>query len=134
LLEHWDGTQWSVVQGPSNGPDFYYKGIAAVSANDVWAVGSYVETGVGDRTFIGHWDGTQWTQVPSPNPDVTNNVLYAITAVSVSDIWAVGYYTYSGYYNTLTAHYTGQCATPTNTGTPPTSTTTPTRTITNTPT
>jgi hypothetical protein len=44
LLEHWNGSQWSVVQTPNigSGGD-YFQGIAADSANDIWAVGAYVD-------------------------------------------------------------------------------------------
>src|SRR2546423_14369290 len=41
LIEHWNGSQWSVVRSP-NPSAFVNKinAIAAVSANDVWAVGT----------------------------------------------------------------------------------------------
>ena len=49
LIEHWDGTAWSIVPGPNPGTaDNYYGtitnelyGVPAVSASDVWAVGMY---------------------------------------------------------------------------------------------
>ena len=44
LTEHWNGSQWSVVQTPNigSGGD-YFQGIAADSANDIWTVGAYVD-------------------------------------------------------------------------------------------
>jgi hypothetical protein len=40
LLEHWNGSQWSVVPTPNIGShDDYFQGMAADSANDLWAVG-----------------------------------------------------------------------------------------------
>ena len=41
LLEHWNGSKWSVVQTPNIGShDDYFQGMAADSANDLWAVGA----------------------------------------------------------------------------------------------
>ena len=41
LTEHWNGSNWSIVSSPSpgtyNGNELY--GVAAISTNDVWAVG-----------------------------------------------------------------------------------------------
>jgi hypothetical protein len=54
LIEHWDGTSWSIARSPS------IKGrlsdVDATSADDVWAVGS----SRGDA-LIEHWDGRSWT-------------------------------------------------------------------------
>src|SRR5207248_3279171 len=50
LTEHWDGSAWSVV--PSGNPgasDDVLLGVAAVSPDDVWAVGYYYD-GSSDRT------------------------------------------------------------------------------------
>jgi hypothetical protein len=40
LIEHWNGTAWSVVPSPSPGLDGSLAGVTASNANDVWAVGS----------------------------------------------------------------------------------------------
>ncbi len=93
LIEHWDGTQWSIVPSPS--PDTQFnelRGVAALSANDVWAVGyrggTKTETPI--ETLILHWDGISWSQVASPNIAGGANQLFGITAISANDIWAVG--------------------------------------------
>jgi hypothetical protein len=93
LIEHWDGTQWRIVSSPS--PDTQFnelRGVAALSANDVWAVGyrggTTSETPI--ETFILHWNGAAWTQVTSPNIAGGANQLFGITAISANDIWAVG--------------------------------------------
>ena len=60
-MEHWNGTAWSVVPSPNVGPVLTLShGVAAVSANDVWAVGSYDVT---DKALVEHWDGTAWSVV-----------------------------------------------------------------------
>lgn len=93
LIEHWDGTQWSIV--PSPNPDTQLNelhGVVALSANDAWAVGyrggTHSETPL--ETLILRWDGTSWRQVPSPNVPAGANQLSGITAISPNDIWAVG--------------------------------------------
>jgi hypothetical protein len=41
LVEHWDGSAWTVASTPNPYPADSLFGIAAVSASDVWAVGSW---------------------------------------------------------------------------------------------
>ena len=92
LIEHWDGTRWSVVPSPDAGIQDSLASVAAVSAGDVWAAGDYfTDTGGGSQvlTLALHFNGKQWSQVASPSPDAHNNFL-AITAVSSRDVWAVG--------------------------------------------
>ena len=92
LIEHWDGTSWSVVASPSpTGSELY--GVAAVSATDVWAVGVYYDSNSGNKlTLIEQWDGTSWQMIPSPNRNGIDNLLQGVAAVSATDVWAVGSY------------------------------------------
>lgn len=87
LIEHWDGTQWSVVPTlihPSNFSGDLHA-VSALSPSDVWAVGS---RGM-NNTLIEHWNGTEWSIVPSP--DAGNyNILNGVSASSANDVWAVG--------------------------------------------
>src|SRR5947209_5075930 len=42
LVEHWDGTAWSVVPSPNVGTNLNrLYGVAAVSSNDIWAGGYF---------------------------------------------------------------------------------------------
>jgi hypothetical protein len=94
LIERWDGTQWTIVPSPSPADQLNaLQGVAAVSANDVWAVGytSGSQTQSPIDTLILHWNGASWTRVPSPNVAGVANQLFGISAISASDIWAVGY-------------------------------------------
>lgn len=93
LIQHWDGAQWNIVTSPSPDKQFNeLRGVAALSANDVWAVGyrggTKSETPI--ETFILHWDGSSWRQIESPNITGGANQLFGITAISANDIWAVG--------------------------------------------
>lgn len=100
LIEHFDGTSWSVVPSPNVGPNSIYQsnrlfGLTANSPHDVWAFGSYFAAdGSGHQhTLLLHWNGTKWTVSPSPNP--TNGVfpsdlLFAGVVPSPGNIWIFG--------------------------------------------
>jgi hypothetical protein len=90
LIEHWNGSSWSVVTSPNTGSgDNELFSVAAVSARNVWAVGFDV-TSTGDQTtLIEHWNGAQWRVVPSPSSNSVE-VLSSVAAVSANDVWAVG--------------------------------------------
>jgi hypothetical protein len=108
LTLHWNGAAWSFVSSPNVTPevDNTLSGVAAVAANDVWAVGTQQPTSLTDpHTLILHWNGAAWSIVPSPN-DGGNNVdnhLLAAAAVASNDVWAVGF---SGF-GTLAEHWDG---------------------------
>lgn len=89
LIESWNGTSWTRMPTPSPGAlSNSLQGVAAVSADDVWAVGWYL----GDQTNVAlalHWDGTSWTRSPM-TPPPGNTELQGVTAVSADDVWAVG--------------------------------------------
>jgi hypothetical protein len=92
LIEHFDGNAWSVVPSPNlgNGGDFL-TGVAAIAADDVWAVGWFDNQTVG---FLGplieHWNGTAWSVVTAGVPLSSGIILESITAISATDIWTVG--------------------------------------------
>jgi hypothetical protein len=92
LVEHWDGTAWTVVPSPNpSDSSNELQAVSAVSANDVWAVGHfYNDQSRTTETLIVHWDGVAWSVVPSPNPDPTSNVLHDVVAIAPDDAYAVG--------------------------------------------
>ncbi|HMA34941.1 MAG TPA: hypothetical protein VKY74_10730, partial [Chloroflexia bacterium] len=91
---------WSIVSSPnpSTAGSNVLNGVAAVGANDVWAVGYYVNGSSIAQTLTEHWNGSAWTSVASPNVGIDLNVLNSVAAVTANDGWAVG-----SYYNTSTA-------------------------------
>jgi hypothetical protein len=108
LLEHWDGTAWTIVDGPDLGVEdsHFLLSVAATSPDDIWAVG-YVGDTV-QETLILHWDGTEWTRVPSPNAGTVSNNLRSVTVVGPNDVWAGGSYVNgSGIRRTLLLHWDG---------------------------
>src|SRR2546421_2756535 len=82
---------WSVVPSPNASTNSGLSAVATVSATDAWAVGgsgSQMSTG---QTLIEHWNGAHWQIVQSPNPSSRFNTLYGVTAVSATNVWAVGF-------------------------------------------
>jgi hypothetical protein len=138
LIEHWNGSAWSVAANSSPGSqDNALQSVAAISANDVWAVGSYQNNGAPNKALIEHWNGTAWSLAGAYNSGAYDNILLGVAAVSPTDLWAAGLYLNSsaGFtVQTLAERYNDPCApptatftsTPTVTGTPPTATSTPT--------
>lgn len=135
LTEHWDGSTWSLVPTPKLGAyDNAFSGIAAESANDVWAVG-YINNDWGSgETLVEHWDGSTWSVVPSSMGYLYNTNLHGVTTISRNEIWTVGRSYGNSSYQTLAGRYLSPCATSTNTPThSPTPTLTATSTSTRTP-
>ena len=86
LIEHWNGSAWSVVSSPALSAYGYLAGVAAVSASDVWAVG---RDGRHPTPIIEHWNGASWSEVSQPVGGYDSS-LNAVAAVNGSDVWAVG--------------------------------------------
>ncbi len=93
LIEHWNGSTWSVIPSPNasgEGDELY--GVAAISTNDVWAVGYFVnnpETMI--LPLLEHWNGTSWSVAQDPTVNVTTNFIEGVTATASNNVWAVGY-------------------------------------------
>jgi hypothetical protein len=83
LVEHWDGTSWSVVPSPTS--PFPYGGylfsVSAAAPNVAWAVGDAQQA-----DFMIQWDGTAWQTVAAP----VGWTFSAIWAESPTDAWVVG--------------------------------------------
>jgi hypothetical protein len=91
LIEHWNGTRWQVIPSPQVTTPALLSGVVAVSAKDVWVVGSEGGPNVFFQTLIEHWNGSGWAVVPSPSPGSFSTQLAGVAAVSAKDDWAVGY-------------------------------------------
>ncbi len=65
--------------------DNWLNGVSVVSACDAWAVGGYSDAR-GGGGLIEHWNGYRW--IPQLIPGIEQ--LYAVSALSRTDAWAVG--------------------------------------------
>lgn len=92
LVERWNGSTWHIVSTPIVGVDSSLHSVAALSATNVWAVGYYIPNVTSGlvNTLVEHWNGSQWSAITSPSPQGQDAYLYGITAISASNIWAVG--------------------------------------------
>ncbi|MEV5960113.1 hypothetical protein AB0L70_00010 [Kribbella sp. NPDC051952] len=97
VADRWHGGRWSMTPLPvSPAPEtkqVRLYNVAAVSAQNAWAVGGYFDRNNEFRAIgalIEHWDGTAWQIVDNPAAEQEQTYLQSITAFSASDIWAVG--------------------------------------------
>jgi len=89
LIEHWNGSAWQIVA--SSGLDSL-NAIAAVSTNDVWAVGGLFNYGVGshpDKPLVEHWNGSRWSIVAASNTNANAVELTGVAVVAANNVWAV---------------------------------------------
>lgn len=108
LTLHWDGLNWMVVPSPNDSTtNNSLFGVAAVAANDVWAVGSAGSL----KTLAIHWNGGSWSVFPTPAVEnASNAVLVGIVASSSGDIWSAGQFIVpleGSAQHTLTEHWDG---------------------------
>ena len=58
-----------------------------IFGDDIWAAGSYSDkSGTVARPLFVHWHGQSWRQVEAEG----NGTIWSISAVYISDVWAVG--------------------------------------------
>ena len=109
MAEHFDGTRWTEFPLPNVGlNENSLLGVSELSSGHAWAVGYFVNATYQQQTLVEHFDGTVWSVVPSPNPGARQNIFYGVTAVSDSDVWAVGTQKDANdVFHTLTEHWNG---------------------------
>jgi hypothetical protein len=107
LVEHWDGTQWSLVPVPlpseAGRSEFgthqvTLEGVSCVSASFCVAVGEFTKrffstTAHEEKTLVEVWNGSSWTVQPSPNlleGEHEQNRLRGVSCVSETSCVAVG--------------------------------------------
>ena len=100
LVQHWDGSEWTIVPSPNSPTGTYHvlEAVEAISPTDIWAGGSWY-VGNNRGPLMMHWDGSKWTLVPTPGFPWIGD----ISAVSTDDVWAIG----GGYNETLAMHWDG---------------------------
>jgi hypothetical protein len=104
LIEHYDGSEWSVVPSPNAGQNQSnaLRGITAVSPTDIWAFGDLVSSGGSEsagfglqgiqKTLLLHSDGTSWTLAPSPSPEPGGLLIDTLFGgvTTGQNVWIVG--------------------------------------------
>jgi hypothetical protein len=92
LALQWNGTVWAQVPTPTPGVRGCLTSVTALSPSSAWAVGwTEASLSAPDHTLVLHWNGTAWKQVASPSATAASSQLNAVSAISATDAWAVGY-------------------------------------------
>jgi hypothetical protein len=84
-----------------------FYGLTA-SQGQAWAVGEYLDGSYQDRALIESWNGTRWSIADNPQPGSVRDMLFGASALSPSDVRAVGDQEgRSGKFETLAEHWDG---------------------------
>jgi len=86
LIQHWNGARWSVVPSPGPTGLDILEGVAAVSASDIWAVG----TTAGHPARVERWNGRQWILEKAPYVHGALNLASAVSASPATGVWIAG--------------------------------------------
>jgi hypothetical protein len=95
LVEHWNGTKWSMVPSPSPSPklsDATLRAVSCTSATDCNAVGdyrAYTNESPVQHLLAEHWNGSSWSIVPIPGPGAAR--LSGVSCTSATNCFAVGF-------------------------------------------
>jgi len=113
LAEHYVGSRFVVVPTPDRetAPAVdMLEGIAGVSPNDLWAVGTSSPSGSPEQTLIEHWNGIAWSIVTTPNPGSAGDILQGVAAITPADVWTVGARQDAGslYQRPMAEHWNGR--------------------------
>ncbi len=102
VIEHYNGTSWSVVPSPSPGTSPTLTGVSASSAGSVWAAGYDTPSGATTpQTLTLNWNGSAWSTVASPDAG-SSSLLTSVSATpGAATVWAAGYSGTSGSFNPL---------------------------------
>lgn len=104
LVEHWNGTTWTIVNSPNPGVGANFTSVAGDAADNVWAVGYYFDANQ-SNTLVEHWDGTTSMIANSPDAGPYPSNLSGVAVVAPDDVWAVGYSYDNVAYQVLTVRY-----------------------------
>ena len=109
LVQHFDGSNWSVIPSPSpGGRQNILYGVSGLSDSDAWAVGGDQDASGVWHTLTEHWDGSSWTAVPSVDAGSAGNQFYAVSAASPTSLYATGQQAGAGFPSqALTEHWNG---------------------------
>ena len=91
LVEHWNGTTWSVVPSANPSGGGRLSGISCLTNAHCVAVGA--SSAASSTTLVERWNGTTWSVVASPNPPKSaSSVLGAVSCPTKNACFAVGSY------------------------------------------
>jgi hypothetical protein len=108
FAEHWNGSKWVIERTPNTGPNFNSFYGAAASHGWAWAVGEHLNRAYQDRALVEVWNGSRWSIANTPQPGSVRDILFGASALSPTDVWAVGdQQGANGKFETLVEHWDG---------------------------
>jgi hypothetical protein len=95
LVESWSGLTWSVVVSPNEGNlDNTFNGVSCASSTSCEAGGAEIDytfaLGNVGQSLVENWSGSAWSIETTPNEDLFENDLNAVSCFSSTDCMAVG--------------------------------------------
>jgi len=83
LIEHWNGTAWTVTPSPAHAPFRELVGVACTSATGCFAVG--------DAGLVAQWNGSTWSIAPFGQKS-SQSVLFSVSCPAANRCFAAGEY------------------------------------------
>jgi hypothetical protein len=113
LIEHWNGSVWSIVPSPNpavgSGDSDTLNAIGGSGPDDLWAAGDALNQENGSIELVfEHWNGQEWSLAQSPTPPGGAQFAAGVVAVGPGDVWAVGTEAGAITNETLSAHWNGR--------------------------
>jgi hypothetical protein len=94
IVEHFDGTSWSVTQAPDLGSSYpanWFNAVLAISPSNVWAIGGASPLNTTNVALVEHFDGTSWTVQPAPANGANSAVSFGgLVTTGSGTLWTVG--------------------------------------------
>jgi hypothetical protein len=91
-LVKWNGTSWTQQTLPNLPDETTLHSVMALSANDVWAVGTKSSTipMLAQECLVLHYNGSSWTSLSAPPVGSFRDRFESVHGISASDVWACG--------------------------------------------
>lgn len=90
LIERWNGSAWVRVAAGTTAKGVVLNAVTAYSANDAWAVGSFIDSNAQTQPISLRWNGAKWTSVPIDGVPTEVARANAVTEIGPKNVWAVG--------------------------------------------
>jgi hypothetical protein len=74
LIEHWNGSSWSIVRNPVQSSYSFLTSISGTGPNDMWVSGIRTPTPSLYHPITEHWNGSRWNEVDPNQPTIASSI------------------------------------------------------------
>jgi len=93
----WNGTAWtSLGTGTSNGVSGDVYALAVAGSGQVYAGGSFTQTGAGAANYFSKWNGMAWNSLGTGVGNGVNGSINMLAVASTGDVYVGGSFTQAG--------------------------------------